>query len=385
MEKNKFIPLSVPYLHGNEWKYVKECLDTGWVSSVGAYVTRFEKASAAASGGKYAVAAVNGTAALHLALLVVGVREGDEVITSGLSFVATANAIRYCGAHPVFIDVDRESWNLDPEKLRQFLERHAVRRGGRLINKTSGRRIAAILPVHVLGHPAHMDPLLKLARAYRLPVVFDACEALGAKYKGHPIAARGDVTCLSFNGNKIATTGGGGMLVTNSKKMARLAKYYSTQAKDSPDEYIHNNIGYNYRLPNVLAAIGVAQLEKLNAFLKKKVVISARYREAFADCAALDSMPQAAWASANNWLFTVRVKRRDPRGLINYLKKHGIDSRRLWRPLYQLPMYRNAQTTKMEVANQLYRECVSLPCSVELTPQQQTRVIRHVLSWMKSA
>ena len=265
-----FIPLSVPCLAGNEWAYVKECLDTNWVSSVGAFVDRFEGMAAAALGVGHAVATMNGTAALHIALKLAGVEADDEVVVSDLTFIAPANVVRYLGAWPVFVDAEPRYWQMDPQKLRDFLRKECDFAGGTLKNRHTGRRVAALLPVHILGHPCDMDPILEEAGAFGLPVVEDATESLGVRYNGRPAGSFGRMACLSFNGNKILTTGGGGMLVTNDAELARRARHLTTQAKDDTVEYIHGEVGFNYRLTNVLAAIGVAQMEQLESHVADK-------------------------------------------------------------------------------------------------------------------
>ncbi len=253
------IPLCVPEIGGNEWAYVKECLDTGWVSSVGLFVDRFERQLADFVGAKFAVATVNGTAALHIALLVAGVRPDDEVLVSTLTFIAPANAIRYAGAWPVFIDAEPRYWQMDPEQVENFIERNCRWAEGILVNRTTGRRVSAVVAVHILGHPVDLDPIVAVCRKYGLAIIEDATESLGARYKGRMVGTLGDIACFSFNGNKLITTGGGGMIVTDNADWARKAKYLTTQAKDDPLEYIHNEIGYNYRLTNLQAAMGCAR------------------------------------------------------------------------------------------------------------------------------
>ena len=257
------IPLSVPEIRGNEWRYVKECLDTNWVSSVGAYVDRFEQMVAQQAETKHAVATVNGTAALHVALMVAGVQPEDEVLVSTLTFIAPVNAIRYVGAWPVFIDAEPTYWQMDPARVVEFLEQGCRWNDGALYNRRTGRRVTAVIPVHILGHPVDIDPIMAVARKFGLKVIEDATEGLGATYKGRSLGCLGDIACFSFNGNKIITTGGGGMIVTDNEEWARKAKYLTTQAKDDPIEYVHGEVGYNYRLTNLLAAVGCAQMEQL--------------------------------------------------------------------------------------------------------------------------
>jgi perosamine synthetase len=374
-----FIPLIVPEIRGNEWKYVKECLDTAWVSSVGAYVDRMEQIMAQKTGAGHAVATVNGTAALHTALLVAGVRPDDEVLVSTLTFIAPVNAIRYVGAHPVFIDAEPEYWQLDPVQVREFLEHDCEQRNGSLCNRLTGRRVAAIIPVHILGHPADLDPILMVARKFGITVIEDATEGLGASYKGRSLGGLADIGCFSFNGNKIITTGGGGMLVTNNADWARKAKYLTTQAKDDPIEYIHGEVGYNYRLTNLLAAVGCAQLEHLDPYVQAKRDIAARYSAAFQNVPGLLPMPQASWAESTFWMYTVLIKKdqfgMDSRQLLESLGKQKIQCRPLWQPIHQSPAHLQECPRSFPVAEQLSKQALSLPCSVGLTPADQDRVI----------
>lgn len=378
------IPLCVPEIRGNEWQYIKECLDTNWVSSVGPFVDRFERMVADYVGAKYAVATVNGTAALHIALIVAGVQPDDEVLVSTLTFIAPANAIRYVGAYPVFIDAEPNYWQMDPQKVVDFLERECRWRGGALWNKRTGRRVHAILPVHILGHPCDMDPILEVARKYELVVIEDATEALGAKYKGRMVGTLGDIACFSFNGNKIITTGGGGMIVTNNEAWAKKARYLTTQAKDDPVEYIHNEIGYNYRLTNIQAALGVAQLEMLGEYIAAKRRIAQTYRDAFSDVSGLTPMREAEWAFSIFWMYTVLVDEKtfgmDSRGLLRALAAEKIQTRPLWQPIHLSPAHRDGVLLDCPVAERLNRDALSLPCSVGLTQEEQTYVIRSVNS-----
>ncbi|MBI3320933.1 MAG: LegC family aminotransferase [Candidatus Omnitrophica bacterium] len=377
----KTIPLSVPELGTTAWTYVKECLDTGWVSSAGPFVDRFEHEVAKYLGVASAVAVVNGTAALHLALLVAGVQPDEEVLVSDLSFVAPANAIRYVGAWPVFMDADPATWQMDPEKVSEFLTRACQWRDGKLFNPVTRRRVTAILPVHILGHPCDMDALRALAQRYQLRVIEDAAESLGAHYRGRQVGALGDIACLSFNGNKIITTGGGGMVASDNIKWVERARYLSTQAKDDPEEYIHHEIGYNYRLTNVQAALGCAQLEHLEHYVERKARMAQRYEAALSDLPGIVCMPSAAWADPTYWLFTVRFTGGDPAlaaHVVASLASRGIQARRLWRPLHRLPMYRAAQAYQIEFADTLYAEAVSVPSSVGLRDEECERVIRAV-------
>jgi perosamine synthetase len=376
------IPLSVPELRGREWEYIKDCLDTGWVSSVGAYVDRFERALAEATGNRFAVATGSGTAALHISLLVSGVQPDDEVLVSSLTFIAPVNAIRYCGAWPVLVDAEPDYWQMAPEHVVSFLERDCSYRDGVLRNTRTGRRVSALLPVHILGHPCDMDPIREIAAKYGLVVIEDATESLGARYKDEAVGHLGRLACLSFNGNKLITTGGGGAIVTDDEELARKAKYLTTQAKDDPLEYIHNEIGYNYRLTNIQAAMGCAQVELLDSYLEAKLDIAARYRRGLESVPGITLMPQAPWATNAYWLYTVLVDEgrygMDSRALLHHLDDERIQTRPLWQPAHMSPAHAGSQALGGEVASKLNREALSLPCSVGLKEVDQERVIAAV-------
>ncbi|HPF98915.1 MAG TPA: LegC family aminotransferase [Kiritimatiellia bacterium] len=377
-----FIPLSVPEVRGCEWKYIKECLDTNWVSSVGAFVDRFERDLASFVGARHAVACTSGTAALHVSLLVAGVRPDDEVLVSDLTFIAPANAVRYCGAWPIFIDAEPDYWQMDVRKVEEFLIHGCRVDGKELRNRKTGRRVSAILPVHALGHPVDMDPLMELARRFGLVVLEDATESIGAKYKGVPTGHLGHIACFSFNGNKIMTTGGGGMMVTDNEAWAKKVRYLTTQAKDDPVEYVHDEIGFNYRLTNIQAAMGCAQLEQLPKFIEKKRAIARRYAAAFDGVAGIECMRQAPWAESIWWMYTIIVDEQlfgmSSRALLKRLEECRIQSRPLWQPLHKNRPYLGA-AGEFPVAEALCRNALSLPCSVGLTEADQDRVIRCVL------
>ncbi len=380
--RSQFIPLCVPQIRGNEWKYIKECLDTNWVSSVGSYVDRFESELARYVGAKYAVATVNGTSALHIALLLAGVGTDDEVLTSTLTFIAPANAIRYVAAWPVFIDAEPAYWQIDPQKVVDFLEKECQWRNKSLHNKSTGRRVKAILPVHLLGHPVDMDPIREVARKFDLTVIEDATESLGAKYKGHMVGRFGDLSCFSFNGNKLITTGGGGMITTDNEDLAKKAKYLTTQAKDHPIEYIHHEVGYNYRLPNILAAMGVAQMEVLEEYIQAKRHIASIYRDALRTVPGITCMGEAQWAFSTHWMYTVLIDEgrygMDSRQLLNRLAERGIQARPLWQPLHLSKAHEDCQAYQCERAEDLYRQALSLPCSVGITRDEQEVVAASV-------
>ncbi len=374
-----FIPLIVPEICGNEWEYVKECLDTNWVSSVGGYVDRFERLVAERAGTRYAVATVNGTAALHIALILARVEADDEVLVSSLTFIAPANTIRYVGAWPVFMDAEPRYWQIDPNGVVDFLEKDCRWDGNELRNRQTGRRIKAILPVHILGHPADLDPILAVAKKYSLPVIEDATEGLGASYRGKSLGGFGDAGCFSFNGNKIITTGGGGMLVTNNAEWAARARYLTTQAKDDPLEYVHGAVGYNYRLTNMLAAMGCAQMEQLDKFIEAKRRIATRYREALASLPGIRLPQEAEWAFSTYWMYTALIDEKelgmDSRELIRDLGARKIQTRPLWQPMHRSPAHKNVGSPACPVSDSLHRQGVSLPCSVGLSESAQGQVI----------
>lgn len=373
------IPLCVPHLAGNEWNYIKECLDTNWVSSVGSFVDRFEEMLAAYMGVKHAVATVNGTSALHVALLVAGVQPDDEVLVPALTFIAPANAISYIGAWPVFMDAEPLFWQIDPEKVRRFLEEECRWRNGGLVNKSTNRRVKAILPVHILGHPCDMDAIVDVARKFDLVIIEDATESLGARYKGRPVGRLGDIACFSFNGNKIITTGGGGMIVTDNQQWAERARYLTTQARDDPVEYIHNEIGYNYRLTNIQAAMGVAQMECLGEFIAKKRAIAATYQVGFQNLEGITLMPAQAQSEPTYWLYTVllqeKVSTEERKAIIHSLNLDGIGSRPLWHPIHRLPPYAHCQAFQIKESDRIYRRAVNLPSSVGLKAVDQQKCI----------
>ena len=373
------IPLCVPEIRGNEWKYMKECLDANWVSSVGPFVDRFERAVRDYTGTKYAVATVNGTAALHIALLVAGIQPDDEVLVPSLTFIAPANAIRYVGAWPVFMDVEPDYWQMDPEKVADFLKKECDLRDGLPYNKKTKRRVKAVLPVHILGHPCDMDPILEVARKYKLIVIEDATESLGAKYKDRMVGHLGDIACFSFNGNKIITTGGGGMIVTDNERWAERAKYLTTQAKDDPREQIHNEIGFNYRLTNIQAAMGCAQMEELDNYIAAKRQIAADYQEALREVAGITPMAEAPWAFSTFWMYTVLIDEKEygleARTLLKLLSEHQIEARPLWQSLHRSKAHTRSQAYRVETADILYRNALSLPCSVSLTKPEIERVV----------
>jgi perosamine synthetase len=374
------IPLSIPNLAGNEWTYVKDCLDTGWISSVGSYVTNFEKSIADFVGANHAVAAMNGSAALHLALQLGGVQQDDYVIAPNITFVATCNTISYHKANPLLIDVDKYTWQMDLDLLEEYLQ-NETEVGERdqkpcCINKKDGKVISVIMPVHVLGNMCDMDRLIALANKHHLTVIEDSTEALGSTYKGKHAGTFGLLGTSSFNGNKLISTGGGGMIFTNDEEIAKHAKHLTTQAKTDPFEYMHDETAYNYRLVNVLAAVGCAQMEQLPGFLERKKVIDSTYRNAL-ESDDLRFQEVGEDVVPNNWLHTMWVDEQRP--MIKHLLDNGVQCRPFWVPMNQLPMYKeNVYVTKSDVADEVYKHCISIPSSTNLTDEQVARVIEVI-------
>jgi perosamine synthetase len=377
------IPLSVPSIKGNEWQYVKDCLDTEWVSSAGHYVEKFEGDLGGFVGVSHAVACVNGTAALQVALRIVGVVAGDEVIVPTLTFIATVNAIRYLGGEPVFMDCD-EYYNIDIEKTADFLERETELREGFTYSRATGRRISAVVPVHIFGNAARMQELVALCRPRNLKVVEDAAESLGTFYRGADLdglhtGTFGDVGCFSFNGNKIITTGGGGMIVSNNRDHAELARYLTTQAKDDEVRYVHNEIGYNFRLTNVQAAMGVAQLERLPEFLETKRRNYLTYQEAVDGIAGLALGEAPPYARNNHWMYPLQIDAKvygaDRERVMARLTGLGIQTRPVWHLNHlQLP-YLSCRHYRIEKALALHGTTLCLPCSVNLKKSEIDFVI----------
>jgi perosamine synthetase len=377
MSNEKTIPLSVPNIAGNEWKYVKDCLDTGWISSVGSYVTQFEEMVAQFAGAKYGVAAVNGTAALHIALLLSGVKQDDYVILPNLTFVASANSIKYLGADPLLIDADPDLWQMDLDLLEDFLENETDEKDGYLFYIKDGRRISAIMPVHILGNMCDMDRFLSIVKKYPLPVVEDATEALGTTYKGKSAGTFSPLACFSFNGNKIISTGGGGVIVTDDEQLAKHAKHLTTTAKARSDEYYHDEVGYNYRLVNVLAAIGVGQMELLPSFIKRKKECVAFYKKELTGVADIRFQQELPDVVTNGWLFTVQTDKQQQ--LLDHLNANKILSRRFWMPMNKLPMYKDCvYIQEKDNANYIYNTCLSIPCSTNITDEELGIVVKEI-------
>ncbi len=364
LEPEDFIPLHDPRFIGNEKKYLNECIDSNFVSSVGEFVGRFEKMCADYTGAKYAVAAMNGTAALHIALHLSGVQRDDEVITQALTFIATANAISYTGAHPVFLDVDRETMGLSPVAVETWLKENAEMRDGAAFNKFSKRRIAACVPMHTFGHPVKIDELLEVLKPYNIPMVEDSAESIGSYYKGRHTGTFGKFGILSFNGNKIITTGGGGMILTDDEALAKMAKHLTTQAKvPHAWEYVHDHIGYNYRLTNLNAAMGCAQMESLDHLLSLKRSLAEAYSNFF-KTSELGFFTEPAHCKSNYWLNVLIAKDRAERDeILEYTNKNGVMTRPIWELMNRLPMFAHCQTDGLENSIWFADRVVNIPSS----------------------
>lgn len=371
------ILLSGPNIGGNEWKYIKDCLDTGWVSSVGAYVTQFEQMVAEFAGARFGVATSSGTTALHTALLLEEVQADDYVIVPNVTFVASVNSIRYVGARPILMDIDPLTWQMDLDLLADFLAEKTELRDGECYHRADGRRVRAIMPVHVLGNMADMERLMGLAAQYHLRVIEDATESLGSYFKGKHSGTFSRMGCFSFNGNKIITTGGGGMIVTDDEALARKAKHLTTQAKADSFEYYHDEVGYNYRLVNTSAAMGVAQMEQLPGFIERKHAIAAIYKEGLSGVGDIGFQEVAPEVEPNWWLFTIHTERQ--REVLERLNAHQMQSRPFWVPMNQLPMYREfpyIQTA--DHSDRVYRTALSIPCSTNITDSELEQIIGKI-------
>lgn len=362
--------LHEPSFLGNEKRYLADCIDTGWVSYAGSYVTRFEEALARACGVPHAIAVTSGTVALQVALHSAGVSPDDEVLVPALTFVATANAVVHAGGVPHFVDADAASLGVAPTALADHLARTVERRGGRSYNRATGRPISALLPVHIFGHPAGMDALNAVARDYGLAVIEDATEALGSRYKGRPCGSLAPSAALSFNGNKLVTTGGGGAILTDDDATARRLRHLTTTAKQPHRwAFIHDEVAWNFRLPNINAALGLAQLERLEPMLAAKRALYQRYESAFRGLAGLALFRDADFAASNHWLISLLLDREDPalmETILTATNDAGLGTRPVWTPMHRLPMYRDNPRAALPVTESLAARIISLPSSPAL-------------------
>ena len=366
------LSLHEPELKGNETAYLTRCIEDGWVSYLGEYVGRFEQGLASATGTAHAIAMVNGTVALHAALLVAGVKPGDEVLVPSLTFVATANAVAHAGAVPHFVDSELGTLGMDPDRLEQYLERVSILEGGICRNRETGRPIKALIPVHIFGHPARMGRLLQVAERFGLLVIEDAAEALGSRQNNRAVGGDGLMATLSFNGNKIVTTGGGGAIVTNDAAVADRVRHLTTTAK-KPHVYAfdHDEIGYNYRMPNLNAAVGCAQLEKLESFVERKRRLAAAYAERMAGLPGMRVFREPDGATSNYWLNAILLDedvadQRD--AMLEHFIANGIHCRPVWTPMHRLPMYEACPKADLSTCESIAQRLINLPSSAGLVP-----------------
>jgi len=374
--------LSGPNISGNEWKYVKDCLDTGWVSSVGSYVTDFENNIANYVNSKYAIATSSGTTALHLSLLLSDVKINDLVLVANVTFIATLNAIKYTGANPILIDIDEKSWQIDLDLLTNFLETKTEMKNNFCILKKTGQIIKAIVPVHVLGNMCDMNRLVLICAKYNIKIVEDSAESLGSRFDGKHSGTFGDFGCFSFNGNKIITSGGGGMIVTDNEDLAIKAKHLSTQAKADNFEYYHDQIGYNYRLTNVAAAIGLAQLENLDSFIHKKHQVRDFYIDSLSKVGDIEFQEINKKVNSNWWLFTIKTEKQ--KSLLKSLNKNQLQSRPFWIPMNRLPMFKDElYVTENDISNKVYQNSLSIPCSTNITDSELSKVVECIKNEFK--
>ena len=367
-DNSEFVPLSVPKFIGNEKKYLAECIDTTFVSSVGKFVNRFEEDMAAYTGAKKAVVCVSGTNALHMALMLVGVERNDEVLTQALTFVATCNALSYIGAYPVFIDVDKDTLGLSPKAVRIWLENNAELKGGVCYNKRTGCKVKACVPMHTFGHPVHLDELVQVCSEWHLELVEDAAKSIGSFYKGKHTGTFGKVGVISFNGNKTITTGGGGMLLFQDEELAKLAKHITTQAK-VPHRwaFVHDHVGYNYRMPNINAALGCAQLENLECYVLDKREIAEKYKKFFATIPDVNFFTEPEDCRSNYWLNVVLVKdKKTQQEFLEYTNNHGVMTRPVWELMNRLEMFKGNETDGLANTRWLADRIVNVPSSVRL-------------------
>lgn len=361
---DSFIPLHAPHFGGNEKKYLNACIDSTYVSSVGQFVNTFENKLSEYTGAKHTVAVVNGTSAIHTALKVVGVQEGDEVITQALTFVATANAVTYCNAKPVFIDVDKDTMGLSPAALKAFLNEYTEVKDGVCINTLTNKKIKACLPMHTFGFPCRIEEICEICDAFGIPVIEDAAEALGSELNGKKLGTFGTIGVFSFNGNKVITAGGGGAIVTNNLIFAEKAKHLTTTGKKKhPYEFFHDELAYNYRMPNINAALLCAQLEQLDSFLANKRILAKSYDQFF-NVMGIKVRTESDESKVNYWLICLELKNKEERDhYLNFLNENQIMTRPIWQLMYKLPMYKDCFRDQQKNAQFLEDRIINIPSS----------------------
>lgn len=374
------IPLSIPNLTGNEKKYLNECVDSTFVSSVGQFVVKLEQMISEASGTSYAVATSAGTTALHTALMSVGVGVGDMVIIPSYTFIATANAVSHCGAEPWCIDVDEASWTMSAQILKDELINKTILVDGKLYHRTRNKRVAAIMPVYTLGNPADIDSIMKIAQSYELPVIVDAAAAIGVKYKGEKAGKYPDATVYSFNGNKTITCGGGGAIVSNNEKIMKRARHLSTTARVG-SEYDFDMVGYNYRMTNIQAAVGCAQMERLDEFIERKCYIRNYYKENLSDIDGISFFPESVWGKSTCWFSGIVMdgqRELSIKKMCEQLRALGVESRSFWKPVHLQTPYENVEMSDLKVTERIWGRILTLPCSTGITEEELELTVKAV-------
>ena len=379
------INLAIPNLSGNEKKYLDECIDSTFVSSVGPFVNKFEELVALKTGAKYSAATSAGTTALHLSLLTIGVKRDELVIIPAFTFIATANAVSHCGAKPWCMDINKDTWTLDPKVLEVELKNNTEIVNGNVVHKKSGKRVAAIMPVYTLGNVADMDKINKIAKEYGLPVVADAAAAIGSEYKNKNIGNLADITCFSFNGNKTITCGGGGMAVSDNKDFIDKIRHLSTTARVSK-EYDHDMVGYNFRMTNLQAAVGCAQIERLESFINIKREIRKFYNNAFCNVNTVEIFKEPDYGKSSCWFSGIILKNgshKDVLNICNELSKNNIEARSFWKPIYMQKPYNECFKSNMDITDNIWNKIITLPCSTNISNKELSYVCKKVKDILK--
>jgi perosamine synthetase len=368
------IPLAIPHLSGNELEYVKECINTNWLCE-GRFLKEFEEKVKDYTNIKNCIPCSNGTAALHISLIVTGVKSNEEVIVPTVTFIAPINTLRYIGAYPVFMDCDNH-YNIDVKKLQDFLETECEIKNGFTYNKKSGRKISAIIPVHIFGNSADMDPINKLSKEYNIKIIEDASESIGTRYKDKHTGGLSDIGCFSFNANKIVTSAGGGMILTNNDDLAKQSRYLISQAKEDGVHYMHHNIGYNYRLSNVHAAIGLAQFENIDKSIQIKINNYNKYKEQLSNIKKIKLVDSPSYSKSNHWFYTLQLdSEKSKNEIIEKMNNNKIQVRPIWYLNHLQKPYVNFQNYKIENAIDLWKRSVNIPCSIDITDDQISQVV----------
>ena len=377
---SKFIPLYEPFFLRKDKKVISKCIDDNWVSTSGPLIKKFENSISKELSCNYAVACSSGTAALHLSLLGLGIKKKDIVLVSNMTFIAAVNAITYVGAEPILFDCDKNTWQIDSNLIKRFLEKESYVKLNKCYYKKTNQKIAAILPVHILGHSTQIDEIINLGNKYKIPVIEDAAESFGSKFKKKSLGTFGKIGCFSFNGNKIITTGSGGVVVTNQKSLAKKIKHLSEQAKLGGHDYTHDKVGFNYRMNNLSAALGLTQLEKISFFLKRKKKIAKIYINGFKKNKKIKLIKQIESSESNWWLFTIFIEHKNinAKFLQKELLEHGIQTRRVWQPMNLSKPYKNFRMIGKNNSLKLYKNALSLPSSVNLRLIDQKKIINLI-------